>query len=317
MIMPTRSSPEVHEYNPWIDYDDDGIISYSDLFYFGKAWYTTGDPTKNVNVKDSIFTWCPGIVYIAPSSSWSCRNSTIGYRQVTIRIFSNTTLFVDVEAILTTYDPFGSESPSCIERFTYYEGYGILTKTYDVLGTSIEVVFYNWSNSTSWLFFQVYMNSIPSLNSRQNVNVTNWPEPYRIVDLEYNVSWSPPYYTATLYTGNVYVGDYSRFYVYAVPDLEKNVGELGSTYETNISLSAVEYNLDVHAIWDASEGFVPPLYITTFQRYANGQVGYEPLPKVLPEFKVQAPFISVCLSLKSTSDSGWVVLRIRIFMRNE
>lgn len=151
----------------------------------------------------------------------------------------------------------------------------------------------------------------------KNVNVTNWPEPYRIADLEYNVSWSPPYYTATLYTSNVYVGDYSRFYVYAVPDLEKNVGKLGSTYKTNISLSMIEYNLDVHAIFDSYEAFVPSLYITTFERNADGSVGYEPLPKALPEFKVQAPFICVCLSLKSTSDSGWVVLRIRIFMRNE
>jgi len=151
----------------------------------------------------------------------------------------------------------------------------------------------------------------------RNVNVTNWPEPYRIVDLEYNVSWSPPYYTATLYTGNVYVGDYSRFYVYAVPDLEKNVGKLGSTYKTNISLSMIEYNLDVHAICDSYEAFVPSLYITTFERYADGSVAFEPLPKALPEFKVQAPFVSVCLSLKSTSNSGWVVLSIRIFMRNE
>jgi hypothetical protein len=105
--------------------------------------------------------------------------------------------------------------------------------------------------------------------------------------------------------------------LYIVPDLEKNAGELGLTYETNISLSAVEYNLDVHAFCDSYEAFVPSLYITTFERNADGSVGFEPLPEALPEFKVQAPFINPYLSLMSTSDSGWVVLRIRIFMRNE
>jgi len=49
MILPTESSP-AGEYDPWLDYNDDGVINIQDLFAMGKAFGTSGDPTKNVNV---------------------------------------------------------------------------------------------------------------------------------------------------------------------------------------------------------------------------------------------------------------------------
>jgi hypothetical protein len=50
MIIPSKSSPSVGEYDPWIDINGDGIIDGGDLGILGGSWYTSGDPTKNVNV---------------------------------------------------------------------------------------------------------------------------------------------------------------------------------------------------------------------------------------------------------------------------
>jgi len=45
---PNMTSPS--EYDPWIDYNDDGKVDYMDLYSLAKAYGTSGDSTKNVNV---------------------------------------------------------------------------------------------------------------------------------------------------------------------------------------------------------------------------------------------------------------------------
>jgi hypothetical protein len=38
------------EYDPWLDYNEDGIVDVNDLHPLGQAYGSSGDPTKNVNV---------------------------------------------------------------------------------------------------------------------------------------------------------------------------------------------------------------------------------------------------------------------------
>jgi len=40
----------ISEYDPWIDYDDDGKIDHKDLLQLAATYGTTGDPKKNVTV---------------------------------------------------------------------------------------------------------------------------------------------------------------------------------------------------------------------------------------------------------------------------
>jgi hypothetical protein len=47
MIIPIRSAKQ---YDPWLDYNDDGKINLVDLSYLASSYNTAGDPTKNVNV---------------------------------------------------------------------------------------------------------------------------------------------------------------------------------------------------------------------------------------------------------------------------
>ena len=44
------SSQQDNEYNPWLDYNNDGIIDINDLQMLGQAYSATGDTTKKVNV---------------------------------------------------------------------------------------------------------------------------------------------------------------------------------------------------------------------------------------------------------------------------
>lgn len=56
IVIPIRSATS--PYDPWIDYNDDGKISLSDLVSLANSYGTTGDPTKNVNVTN----WPPDLV---------------------------------------------------------------------------------------------------------------------------------------------------------------------------------------------------------------------------------------------------------------
>jgi hypothetical protein len=46
-VIPVSS---IGTYDPWLDSNDDGKIDLKDYFAVGKAYGTSGDPTKNVNV---------------------------------------------------------------------------------------------------------------------------------------------------------------------------------------------------------------------------------------------------------------------------
>jgi hypothetical protein len=43
---------QVHEYNPWLDTNDDGYVGIDDLFNTAQGFGTQGDPTKTVNIVD-------------------------------------------------------------------------------------------------------------------------------------------------------------------------------------------------------------------------------------------------------------------------
>lgn len=49
------SIPMAHQengdtYDPWLDYNEDGVIDANELYLIGQSYGTLGDPTKNVNV---------------------------------------------------------------------------------------------------------------------------------------------------------------------------------------------------------------------------------------------------------------------------
>lgn len=85
-------------YDPWLDYNEDGIIDVNDLYQIGHAYSTSGDTTKNVsvtnwpldeqgNLKVSIchrnVEWSI-LTTLSPNQekTWLVPNSTAGYKEI-------------------------------------------------------------------------------------------------------------------------------------------------------------------------------------------------------------------------------------------
>jgi hypothetical protein len=49
-FIPMSGSQASKQYDPWLDYNDDGKISLADLVSLAQSYGTTGDPAKNVTV---------------------------------------------------------------------------------------------------------------------------------------------------------------------------------------------------------------------------------------------------------------------------
>ena len=69
------------EYDPWLDYNEDGIIDVNDLHPLGQSYGSSGEPTKNVNVTNwpasrEIGVWWNKPV---PPSDWSDVCSASGF----------------------------------------------------------------------------------------------------------------------------------------------------------------------------------------------------------------------------------------------
>jgi hypothetical protein len=69
MFIPMSGSQSTKQYDPWLDYNDDGKISLADLVSLAQSYGTTGNPTKNVNVTN----WQPNY---AMETYWEHLNIT-------------------------------------------------------------------------------------------------------------------------------------------------------------------------------------------------------------------------------------------------
>jgi hypothetical protein len=180
LIIPTRSQT-IGNYDPWLDTNADGKIDGKDLGAAAYAFGSGGDPTKDVNVTnwpsatnitDSDFAWSD-FPYIPPSGSWMYTLSTVGFRQVTVKVTTSATVYV--ELIQNLHTPQGGATTMKIDtRNVNYE----FTKTYNIVGTCCDIVVYNYGSSAAQVTCFVYMNSIPSIETdptydNQYVNVNS------------------------------------------------------------------------------------------------------------------------------------------------
>jgi len=90
MMIPTTCSPAIREYDPWLDYNDDGKISLSDLVSLAMHYGTSGDPAKpviiNHNWKEGNFSF-----NLNPNKNVYFTIPVSGFQTLTvyIRAFSN------------------------------------------------------------------------------------------------------------------------------------------------------------------------------------------------------------------------------------
>jgi len=91
MFIPMSGSQSTKQYDPWLDYNDDGKISLADLVSLAQSYGTTGNPTKPVIINNKVQSYSFSKV-IPPRSITSFNVSTAGYRQATIILRANNSI---------------------------------------------------------------------------------------------------------------------------------------------------------------------------------------------------------------------------------
>jgi len=78
-------------YDPWLDYNEDGIIDVNELHSLGEAYGSSGDPTRNITIASHATEYLrpDGLhISIPPASRWfSSMISIDGYAKVTLLIW--------------------------------------------------------------------------------------------------------------------------------------------------------------------------------------------------------------------------------------
>ncbi|MEM3714053.1 MAG: hypothetical protein QXF82_03800 [Nitrososphaeria archaeon] len=78
------STQQIGSYDPWLDYNDDGRIDMKDIGITCRAFGTTGDPTKNVNIT-AYTTYSNYTRLHLDSLGYACLIAPIkGFRYVTV-----------------------------------------------------------------------------------------------------------------------------------------------------------------------------------------------------------------------------------------
>jgi len=134
------------EYDPWLDYNEDGIIDVNDLASTAQAYSSSGDPTKNVTT-----TLAHRIGYYNDTSppASSIIIDTRGYRQITL-VFS----MGDKASIFVSWWVNGTEfhdSYFLIETINFFNPDGEkMWRTYQVQGAKLELVIQGLESSVDY-----------------------------------------------------------------------------------------------------------------------------------------------------------------------
>ena len=142
-ILPTHSSSSTAtlEYDPWLDYNDDGRISLQDLVALAQTYGTTGDPTKNVNIGNHTTYESTDGTGIAPSAVWTLVNYTKGYKRVTVAVSSLSNRNVNGEIYFWISGSQGSIQYR-VAQFSLLNVY-IYYNTFEVTGSNISIIINN------------------------------------------------------------------------------------------------------------------------------------------------------------------------------
>jgi len=148
----------------------------------------------------------------------------------------------------------------------------------------------------------------------KNVNVTNWPNwpisQYNILHFsDFNISWMMglPTYYVPLPIG--YVGGYSRMSIFIQPT---NMSD--GLYNVTVSLGAISWYPEFPGpccSWDE----VPSTFLSITMEAQEGGFTWRLPQSVIVETK--APYFELRFNANSTAYSGWVILDVYVYLRNE
>jgi hypothetical protein len=140
MITTSKSQSGVGEYNPWADYNEDGVIDIFDIVPVAVSFGSEGDSTRNVSVtnfpiKRTLNASLADNWVIDGSQAWELEANVEGYSKVTLVMKMETSsgmLSVDVRFKIG-----GIFTPSVYRNYTQPTGYCFILQSYEVIGPTI------------------------------------------------------------------------------------------------------------------------------------------------------------------------------------
>ena len=152
-----QSGQQSSNYDPWLDYNEDGTIDAADLSLMGQAYGAEGEPTKNVTVVGHLTKLVRAAVNVSlsPPNSWDSGLIWIdGYAKVSILISLTPSSSNNLKVY--AHDDTGLSGPSwLIEYVTSMGTYWV--KTFDVMNQQIRINLSGISGDTCILNVDVYL----------------------------------------------------------------------------------------------------------------------------------------------------------------
>ena len=145
-------------YDPWLDFNEDGVIDVNELHQLAQAYGSSGEPTRNVTVSSHVTSYMrlggTSNISIPAGSTWLSEMVSVdGFAKVTILIRASVTGgFVNVD--LFACDDDGYEW--YVERLPSSASTS-LVKTYDVMSQRIRLRIQNMYSSAITVDVAVYL----------------------------------------------------------------------------------------------------------------------------------------------------------------
>jgi hypothetical protein len=345
-IIPTFSSPGVGDYNPWLDINGDGVVDGGDIIQAARAFGTSGDPTRPVNVtsvparsieEDLNITISDVLPWGSGSNSTNVFQ-TEGYDRVFVyaaiidisdhRSPLSTSVYLDGAnwywgtvngAYMKTYDPVDYNKQVKISVWNTSDipiscgncsEFSVKAAQCSLLFDASSDIHRGWVLIRVSVYLTVGTNSPPSV---QNVYVTNTPyiqpQPsYANRGSDLNMSITNGYGGAS---ASVYTGGYSRMFV----SIEViNASYQGIPSPTTISMYGINwYSYIDYSSYSGSES-VPQGTLNVTYNGVNLPAWSQQVPA---EFKSKNAYCTLNFNVNSQVVLGWLEFVVNVYLRNE
>jgi hypothetical protein len=155
VVVVPMSTQQSGMYDPWLDYNEDGVIDVNELHPLGEAYGSSGDPTKNVTIAKHASKVIRAAVGVSvPSSTYWFSNPIAidGYSKVTVLMRFN----AEANAYyLITSDDIPGSAWWFVDTAVNFPGN--LVKTYEAMNQRIEVQAWNGDGEARILDVDIYL----------------------------------------------------------------------------------------------------------------------------------------------------------------
>jgi hypothetical protein len=150
------------QYDPWADINDDGIIDIFDLVNLANKYGTTGDPTKPVIINHNVYQWSTFIQNLAPNAYYYFYNTTIGFSEMTLYVFTTRHITVDVylAGYKQSWEVGTLQSGSRTYNLHGLQGVSVYIRNFDVYPANVSITVVMTSSPSQVVMKRDYYSSL-------------------------------------------------------------------------------------------------------------------------------------------------------------